>query len=273
SPIYAPLEQLQVELPAAAADFGLRLSQLSPRRDSFTQTELMAPPRPPPPTFARPMHRTSSYRQSLPPSVRLRDEHERVYDQVSFERESRRHSFTCPPAFISRRSLEKIVQCLNEFPKNKRRSDDFSRPSTEGRLQRSQSVGGNERRPGITRIPVERRPSEEEENAYESAERRPIRVTIDYDPRYAKVVKPARPPPPRKPLSSTATFAPSTRSNRERSPTKIVRIINGRSYSVDGGRRGRHRAPSGTSPTPPDPKTSTAPIPPSIETLPASRYT
>lgn len=47
-----------------AADLGLRLSQLSPRRDSMTQTEQLlqlqqpaAPPRPPPPTFARPMHR------------------------------------------------------------------------------------------------------------------------------------------------------------------------------------------------------------------------
>ncbi|KAF8366349.1 hypothetical protein PRIPAC_84178 [Pristionchus pacificus] len=274
-PAAAPTETtFEVTLPAA--EFGLRLSQLSPRRDSMTQTEVLqpaAPPRPPPPTFARPMHRSASYRQSLPPSVRLRDEH--IYDQIPMERETRRHSFTCPPAFISRRNLEKIVHCLNEFPKSKRKSEDFSRSAGEGRLQRSQSMRAPERRPAITRIPVERRPSEdeEEEGPYKNADPRPVRVTIDYDPRYAKVVKPARPPPPRKSLSSSATFAPSSRSIRERSPSKIVRIINGRSYSVDGGRRGRQRPMPGTSPTPPDPRASTAPLPPSIETLPSTRPT
>lgn len=58
-PAAAPTETtFEVTLPAA--EFGLRLSQLSPRRDSMTQTEVLqpaAPPRPPPPTFARPMHR------------------------------------------------------------------------------------------------------------------------------------------------------------------------------------------------------------------------
>ncbi|GMR52851.1 hypothetical protein PMAYCL1PPCAC_23046, partial [Pristionchus mayeri] len=286
SPVYAApqIRPVDVQLAATAAmeDYGLRLSQLSPRRDSMTQTEEMEqllqkpptpPPRPPPPTLARPMHRTSSYRQSLPPSARL-DEH--VYDQIPLERQdTRRHSFTCPPAFISRRSLEKIVHCLNEFPKSRRRSNEFAQPTAHPAttLERSQSVGGNlyrrhlQSHRGPIRIPVERRPSED---AYESAEnRRPVRVTIDYDPRYAKVVKPSRPPPPRKPLSSTATFAPSSRSIRERSPSKIVRIINGRSYSVDGGRRGRHRPMSGTSPTPPNP--SAAPTPPSIASLPSSR--
>lgn len=42
-----------------------------------------------------------------------------------------------------------------------------------------------QRRPAITRIPVERRPSEdeEEEGPYKNADPRPVRVTIDYDPR------------------------------------------------------------------------------------------
>ncbi|GMT27132.1 hypothetical protein PFISCL1PPCAC_18429, partial [Pristionchus fissidentatus] len=125
-------------------------------------------------------------------------------------------------------------------------------------------------RGGLTRIPIERR-SSETENIYESVEAlKPVRVAIDYDPRYAKVVKPARPPPPRKPLG-TALFAPTSRSVRERSPSKIVRIINGRSFSVDSGRRGRHRNPAGTSPTPPDPRTRAPPVPPSIETIPIAR--